>query len=219
MTLITNRLAELHRKLEKAKARLAEAEEASRKAKRREDAAYAAVGELQYEIDMQLLAAWGDKPDLQALLNGGDSMVFYQALTALAEFKGLGVMGRWSDTNQTSLWLKLNRSEIGAIERVKSGIQYFAPAIKSSKGGGKRFGIHQRDSSSCAWEMLYSPKGGRTHLVRMHYSHEDERLTFPSLEKALEHVETHLWCEDVIDAAPAALLEHVEQAEEETQRE
>jgi len=133
--------------------------------------------------------------------------VFYKALEAVAESKGFGIGGKWADTNQTVLRFGLNRSEIGAVERVADGIRYFAPAMKSIKGGWVRFAVSHRDSESCAWELRYSMKRGNAQLVRQVYGHEDEVLDFRSLNEALQYIEQHLWCENVIDALPVAALE------------
>ena len=40
------------------------------------------------------------------------------------------------------------------------------------------------------------------------YCHADKTLAFDTLDDALRYVEANLWEEDIIDAEPAAVLEH-----------
>lgn len=208
-TPIESSLADLWKQLAKAEQKLAEATKELRIAERKEERASYVVSALREEIAMEQLRRWGSEPDLAELMasNGKSTMAFYQALGAVAESKGFGIGGKWADTNQTVLGFGLNRSEIGAVERVAEGIRYFAPAMKTIKGGWVRFAVSHRESESCAWELRYSMKRGAAQLVRQVYCHEDQVLDFKSLNEALSHVEQHLWCENVIDALPVAALE------------
>ena len=209
--LVDSKMASLRTQLDKAELKLAEAKKTLRAAERKEESASNTVYGLREDIALEQLRQWGNNPDLSALMESGrdSTMIFYQALGAIAEAYGFGISGHWADTNQTSLRFGLNRSEIGAIERIAQGILYFAPAMKPIKGAGGwvRFAVNHRESSSCAWELRYSKKNGATRLVRQVHGHIEETLDFKTLHEALRHVEQHLWCENVIDADTAAVLE------------
>lgn len=209
--LIESKLAALSLRLEKAEQKLVEANKELRSAERKELRASNAVSALREEIAMEKLRRWGNKPDLAELMasNGKSTMVFYRALEAVAESKGFGIGGKWADTNQTVLRFGLNRREIGAVERVADGIWYFAPSMKNIKGGWVRFAVSSRDSKSCAWSLRYSKVRGNAQVVREVYCHEDKVLDFKTLDEALRYIEANLWVEDIIDAEPAAALEHV----------
>ena len=208
--LVENNLAALWRQLDKAEQKLAEANKELRNAERKADRASGVVSNLREEIALEQLRMWGDKPDLAELMASGknSTMVFYKALEAVAGSRGFYIGGMWADTKQTALRFGLNRSEIGGIERVAAGIRYFAPSMKAIKGGWVRFAVSSRDSGSCAWSLLYSRKRGNARLVREVHCRADKTLDFGTLDEALRYVEANLWVEDVIDAEPAAVLEH-----------
>ena len=209
--LVENNLAALWRQLDKAEQKLAEANKELRSAERKADRASAVVSNLHEEIALEKLRLWGDKPDLAELMASdrkNSTMVFYKALEAVAASRGFYIGGMWADTKQTVLRFGLNRSEIGGIERVAAGIRYFAPSMKTIKGGWVRFAVSSRDSESCSWSLLYSKARGSARLVRDVYCHEDKVLDFNTLDEALRYVEANLWVEDIIDAEPAAALEH-----------
>lgn len=209
--LVENNLAALWRQLDKAEQKLAEADKELRNAERKAERASAAVSNLREKIALEKLRLWGEKPDLAELMASGrdSTVVFYKALEAVAASRGFYIGGMWADTNQTVLGFGLNRSEIGGIERVAAGIRYFAPSMKTIKGGWVRFSVSSRDSGSCAWSLLYSRKRGNARLVRDVYCQADKTLDFDTLDEALRYVEANLWVEDIIDAEPAAVLEHV----------
>lgn len=214
-----NRLTELRAQLDVAEQRLAETSKDLKAAERRNERASEVVGGLREEIALETLRQWGDKPDLAALLDArASTTVFYRALTALAEDKGLFVGGMWGDTKQHAMRFGLNRSELGAVERIADAIRYFAPAMKSIKGvrgGWVRFAVSHRDPERCAWELHFSPKKAGAQLARLTFGSIDEILPFTTLEAALRHVEEHLWLESVIDHLPDALEFHgVEEAPE-----
>ena len=157
--LVENNLAALWRQLDKAEQKLAEANKELRSAERKADRASAVVSNLREEIALEKLRLWGDKPDLAELMASdrkNSTMVFYKALEAVAASRGFYIGGMWSDTKQTVLGFGLNRSEIGGIERVAEGIRYFAPSMKTIKGGWVRFAVSSLDSESCAWSLRYS---------------------------------------------------------------
>lgn len=209
--LVENNLAALWRQLDKAEQKLAEANKELRSAERKADRASAVVSNLREEIALEKLRMWGDKPDLAELMASdrkNSTMVFYKALEAVAASRGFYIGGRWSDTKQTVLGFGLNRSEIGGIERVAEGIRYFAPSMKTIKGGWVRFAVSSRDSESCAWSLRYSRVHGNAQVVREVYCQEDKVLDFKTLDEALRYIEANLWVEDIIDAEPAAVLEH-----------
>lgn len=207
MTLTTSTLLDrLKAQLDAATTRLTAARKVLKAAEHKEEEAAGEVEALREQVSMEQLRRWGDKPDLAVLLAKDAGYTFYRALGVLAEAYGMGVGGEWCDTRQTVLALGLNRGEHGAIERVAAGVRYFAPAVKTIKGGWARFKlIHRGDA--CAWELRYSVKRQDALLVRMVYGSEERALPFATLELALRHVEGYLWLEDVIDAEPIALLE------------
>lgn len=207
-TLVENRLAGLWKQLDKAELKLAEASKELRIAERKEKRASNAVSALREEISMEHIRRWGRSPDLAELMKAKGTTVFYSALGAIAESKGFHIGGIWSDTNQRVIGFGLNRGEIGAVERVADGIRYFAPAMETIKGGWVKFNVSHHDSESCAWELRYAKKGGNAQLVRMVHGYEDQTLDFKSLNEALRNIESHLWCENIIDAEPVAALEN-----------
>lgn len=209
--LVENNLAALWRQLDKAEQKLAEVNKELRSAERKADRASAVVSNLREEIALEKLRLWGDKPDLAELMASdrkNSTMVFYEALEAVAGSRGFYIGGMWADTKQTVLRFGLNRSEIGGIERVAEGIRYFAPSMKTIKGGWVRFAVSSRDSESCAWSLRYSKVRGNAQVVREVYCQEDKVLDFKTLDEALRYIEANLWVEDIIDAEPAAVLEH-----------
>ena len=201
-------LAALREKLGKAEQKLADAEKELSKAQRKADRAYEAAGDLRAQIDLERLRLWGSNPDLTELMEGDGSMVFYKALEAVAAAKGFYIGGKWMNTEQTVLRFGFNRSEIGAVERVAEGIRYFAPWMKTIKGGWVQFAVSSRDSESCAWSLRYSRVRGNAQLVREVWCLEDEVIVFKTLDEALRHIEENLWIEDIIDEVHTAVLEH-----------
>ena len=206
--LIENNLAALWRQLDKAEQKLAEKNKELRSAERKANRASAVVSNLREEISMEQLRLWGGNPNLVELMASGGTMVFYRALEAIAESWGFGIGGMWADTKQTVLRFGLNRSEIGGVERVADGIRYFAPAMKTIKGGWVRFGVSTPNDPDCAWSLRYSKVRGNAQVVREVYCQEDKVLDFKTLDEALRYIEANLWVEDIIDAEPAAVLEH-----------
>ncbi len=209
--LIESKLAALSRRLERAEQKLTDANKELRIAERREERASNAVSSLREEIALEKLRLWGDEPDLAELMTSyrkNSTMVFYKALEAVAASRGFYIGGMWADTKQTVLRFGLNRSEIGGIERVAAGIRYFAPSMKNIKGGWVRFAVSTRDCDSCAWSLRYSKVRGNAQVVREVYCQEDKVLGFKTLDEALRYIEANLWVEDIIDAQPAAALEH-----------
>lgn len=204
-TAIESRLNLLRRQLAAAQEQHAETQRAVRTAERNEERAGSMVYSLREQIEMELLRSWGNQPDLKSLLKKGGGGVFYEALTALAEAKGMHVWGEWCDTKQKVLRFGMKRGEIGAVARIADGIRYFAPAMKKREGGFAVFGVSHRDMQACAWELQYSVKTGRAHLVQLYYSRVKETLDFATLESALQHVEEHLWLESAIDQMPDVL--------------
>jgi len=192
------RLAQLAAKLAQARAKASEAEADLKKAQRRVERADDVASALRAEYDQERLRLWGSKPDVAELLNSEGSMVFYYAGEALAEAYGLGWGMKWGDTNQTVLHVRLNRGEIGAIERAKSAVLFFAPYIKA-KRGWTRFGVQHRESSDFALELRYSTKTGAAKIGRLHFGQEEGAYSFVSLEAALLHIQEHHWIEDIID--------------------
>lgn len=207
MTLATSTLLDrLNAQLDAAATRLTAARKVLKTAERKEEQAAGEVEALREQVSIEQLRQWGDKPNLAVMLAKDSGYTFYRALGLLAEPFGMGVGGEWCDTRQTVLTLSLNRAEHGAVERVAAGVRYFAPAVKTIKGGWARFNVKHR-GDECAWELRYSVKRKDASLVRMVYGSEECALPFATLELALRHVESCLWLEDVIDAAPVALLE------------
>lgn len=204
-TAIESRLDLLRRQLAAAQEQHAETQRAVRAAERKEERAGSVVYSLREQLEMELLRSWGNQPDLKALLKKGGGGIFYEALSALAEVKGLHLWGEWCDTKEKVLRFGMNRGEIGAVARIADGIRYFAPAMKKREGGFAVFGVSHRDMEACAWELRYSVKTGQAHLVQLHYGHVEETLDFATLESALRHVEEHLWLESVIDQMPDVL--------------
>lgn len=208
--LVGSKLAALWRQLEKAEANLVEAKKLLRIAERRADRAGAVVSNLYEEIAMEKLRQWGDNPNLAELMDSSrnSTMVFYRALEAVADSRGFHIGGMWADTEQTVLRFGLNRREIGGVERVADAILFFAPSMKTIKGGWVRFAVSSRDTESCSWSLLYSPKRGKARLVRDVFCHQDKVLDFTTLDECLRYIEANLWVEDIIDVEPTAALEH-----------
>lgn len=209
--LVESNLTALCQQLDKAEQKLADANKELSSAERKADRASAVVSNLREAIALEKLRQWGSKPDLAELMtsDGKSTMVFYRALRALAESRGFHIGGKWADTNQTVLGFGLNRSEIGAVERIAEGIHYFAPAMKTIKGGWVRFAVSSPDSESCAWQLHYSKKRGNAQLLRMTFGYTDETLNFVNLNEALRYVEANLWVENIIDAEPTTVLEYM----------
>lgn len=211
--LIENTLATLFRQLEKAEHKLAQVNKELRNVERRAERADGNVRALRGQIAREKLRQWGSNPNLAELMEAdskSSTMVFYLALEAVAASRGFGIGGMWADTKQTVLRFGLNRREIGGVERVASGIRFFAPSMRTIKGGWVRFAVTTRDSESCAWSLLYSKRRGAARLVRDVYGQQDQALDFDVLEEALRYVEAHLWHEDIVDAEPAAALEYTQ---------
>ncbi len=201
----TARLAELASKLAQARAKSTESEAELKKAERRAERAADAVSALREEYDQERLRLWGSKPDIAALLESEGSMVFYYAGEAMADAFGLGWGLTWSDTKQRVLHIRLNRGEVGVVEKAMAAVLYFAPFIKAKKGM-KRFGVYHNESGDFAVELRYSMKTGAAHIVRMHLGREDGATTFHSLRAALLHIQENHWVEDIIEMQQATAL-------------
>lgn len=201
------RLNKLHSDLEAARQQAAVAQKELKAAERKAERAEAVCASLIEAIAVEQLRLWGDKPDLAALLDADGSMAFYQFLDRLTEIYGLGMSGGWLDTKQVVLHVRMNRGEIGTVDRAAKAIRYFAPAVKSIRGGWARFNVHHPNMDQCAWHLHYSVKRQNAQLVKQVFGRSVETLQFPSLEFALRHVEEHLFFEDIIDQAPLALAE------------
>lgn len=214
-TSLDSSMSALRRRLAQAELKLAIAKKEATQAQRKEDRASEVVRAVQEEIAWAQLRQWGSTPDLAELMrsDGTGGMVFYKALSAIAESWGLHVFGTWSDTKQLVLSFGLNRAEQGAVERLEKAINYFAPAMTRIKGGWVRFSVSHPQPEACAWELRYAPKSGCARLARLVYGADDSVLDFASLRGALEYVEQNLWLEDIIDAPPTAALEYVIAAE------
>jgi hypothetical protein len=202
----TERLAQLAAQLAQARVKASAAEAELKKAQRRVDRADELVSAIRAEYDQERLRLWGANPDVAELLNSEGSMVLYYAGEALAEAYGLGWGMRWADTNQTVLHVRLNRGELGAVERAKAAVLFFAPYVKHKKGMA-RFGVHHHEVSDFGVELRYSMKTGAAQVGRLHFGQEDGAHSFVSLEDALRHIQEHHWVEDIIDMpARQALL-------------
>lgn len=203
----TTRLSKLSAKLVAARMAAAAASANLKKATRIADKADEVVSGLREEFDQERLRLWGAKPDIAAILEANASMTFYYAGEAMAEALGLGFGMAWSDTGQQVLHLKLNRGELGAVERAKAAVLFFAPYIKPKRGMA-RFGVRHKSSEDFAVELRYSVKTGGASVVRMTYGIEDQAQKFSTLDAALSHIQEHHWVEEFIEAvtAEAALL-------------
>ena len=120
-TAIESRLDLLRRQLAAAQEQHAETQRAVRAAERKEERAGSVVYSLREQLEMELLRSWGNQPDLKALLKKGGGGIFYEALSALAEVKGLHLWGEWCDTKEKVLRFGMNRGEIGAVARIWIG--------------------------------------------------------------------------------------------------
>jgi hypothetical protein len=201
----STQLAQLASKLAQARAKATEAEAELKKAERRAERAGDAVAALREDYDRERMRLWGSKPDVAALLESDGSMAFYRAGEALAEAYGLGWGMKWADNNQTVLHVRLNRGEVGAVERTKAAVLYFAPFIKPKKGL-VRFGVQHHESGEFAVELRYSLKTGAAQVGRLHFGQEDGAQSFKTLGAALAHIQESHWLEDFIDMPGATVL-------------
>lgn len=198
-------LAQLASKIAQARTKATEAKSELKKAERRADRAADVVATLQEAYDHERLRLWGANPDVAALLESEGSMAFHYAGEALAGAYGLGWGMKWADTNQTVLHVRLNRGELGAVQRSKAAVLHFAPFIKPKKGY-VRFGVQHHESSEFAIELRYSLKTGAAQVDRLHLGHKDGVQSFKTLDAALAHIQENHWLEDFIEMPGATVL-------------
>lgn len=202
-----NRIAQLEIRLKAARERAKELNAELAKIKRKADRADGNVEELQEEIARLQIEGWGKHPNWPLMLKT-ETMTMYYALEAHLARIGLLMHHSWSDTGERIVAIGMNSGEVDAIARNAAAIRLIMPHMKAHVGGSVWFMIMTSTQSHCLWTLRIHPKKNKHELVQEVHSTVEQRLPFPTLEAALAHVQRHLWLEDIIDAAPVALIEH-----------
>lgn len=203
----SDRAAKLRARLAAAREREAELQAEIKKLERKADNAAATISSIEEELAELEVRSWGGIPNWKVLLQSKNSMFMYGALEHCLNEIGLRMgFGIWSDTGEKIVAIALDSGDRTAIARNAAAIRTVAPHMKPHKGGCAWFNVLHNSMSECAWTIRIAIKTGKVELVQEIRCSEEQRIGFPTLEAALQYVQTNLWDEDYIDQTASNTL-------------